>query len=270
MLIKAAINGGRSKDEHTAVPVSSDELAGDARACLNAGANAVHLHVRSTAGVESLYQDDVARTLLAVQPVCPLEVIGVSTGAWILPDTNQRLEAVSAWEVFPGFASVNFSEDGATELARLLLSRGVDVEAGLCDAANAEVFLRSGLVSRCLRILLEPQEQELASALQTVNEIEKTLDSGAREITRTLPRLLHGTEATAWPMMDEAINRGYDVRIGLEDTLVLPDGKMARDNVELLAEAISRTQEAAAGGRSNEQRAVSSKNQHSAFRLWQH
>lgn len=246
MFIKAAINGGRSKDEHAAVPVSPDELATDASACLKAGANAVHLHVRSTAGLESLDPEDVARTLLAVQPVCPLEQIGVSTGAWIVPDTAERLETVRAWEVFPGFASVNFIEEGATELARLLLSRGIEVEAGLSEADAAEVFLRSGLVNRCIRILLEPQEQEMESALETVNAIEKVLDAETTKLA--LPRLLHGTEATAWPMMQEAINRGYSVRIGFEDTLVLPDGKVAKSNVELVTEAFKRMQEAGAVG----------------------
>jgi len=83
-------------------------------------------------------------------------------------------------------------------------------------------------------VLLEPQEQEMASALETVSEIERVLESGKVEV----PRLLHGTEATSWPMMEEAIIRGYGVRIGLEDTLTLPDGVVARDNVELVAEAV--------------------------------
>lgn len=250
MLIKAAINGGRSKDENPGVPVSPHEQAAAAVECLKAGAAAIHLHVRSAAGVdgldaenerrasakESLYAEDVAPTLLVVLAVCPRSQIGISTGAWILPDTARRLQAVAAWEVLPGFASVNFSEDRAAEMARLLLSKGVELEAGLCDANAAEVFRKCGLVDRCLRVLLEPQEQEMEAALGTVSEIEKVLDSGRVE----LPRLLHGTEATAWPMMKEAINRGYDVRIGLEDTLVLPDGRMARDNAELVLEAVRR------------------------------
>jgi uncharacterized protein (DUF849 family) len=146
------------------------------------------------------------------------------------------LEAITKWNVLPGFASVNFGEEGATELAELLLSRGVDVEAGLCDADAAQIFLRSGLATRCIRVLLEPQEQELNGALEAVNAMEQVLKSGAAD----LPFLLHGTEATAWPMMDEAIARGSDVRIGLEDTLVMPDGRTARDNVELVTEAVRR------------------------------
>lgn len=254
MLIKAAINGGRTKVGHAAVPVSPHEQAAAVVECLKAGADAIHLHVRSTSTheslqseKESLYTEDVARTLLAVRSVSPNAQIGISTGAWILPDPAARLQAVAAWEVLPGFASVNFSEDGAVELAQLLLSRGVGVEAGLCDADAAEVFLKSGLAASCLRVLLEPQELE--RALETVRTIEQALESGGLEHPGPPPLLLHGTEATVWPMMDEAIKRGYDVRVGLEDTLVLPDGKIPRDNAELVTEAVRRVQARRSGRR---------------------
>ena len=238
-LIKAAINGGRKKDEHSAVPVYPDEQASAVIECLKAGADAVHLHVRSISGAESLYAGDVARTLVAVRSGSPNAKIGVSTGAWILPDPVERLKAVAAWEVLPDFASVNFSEEGAAELSRLLLSRGVNVEAGLSGSDDADVLIKSGLAARFIRVLLEPQEQEMVRALETVSKIEKVLESGRVE----LPRLLHGTEVTSWPMMEEAIIRGYGVRIGLEDTLVLPDGRVARDNSELVAEAVRKVYE---------------------------
>jgi uncharacterized protein (DUF849 family) len=238
MLIKAAINGGRTRAEHPGVPVSPAELAADVAECLKAGAGAIHLHIRTTSNddseKESLEAEDVERTIHAVRAVAPIEQIGISTGAWILPHPA-RLEAATTWKILPGFASVNFSEEGATELAKLLLSRGMEVEAGLCDAGNAQVFLQSGLATRCLRVLLEPQEQELERALEVVNAMEKVLKPEV-----DLHLLLHGTEATAWPMLEEAIARGYDVRIGLEDTMVLPDGRIAKDNVELVAEAVRR------------------------------
>src|SRR6185295_7239135 len=243
MLIKAAINGGRRRSDHQAVPVSPNELVADVVECLKAGAGAVHLHVRSTAEgseQESLAKEDVEPAVRAVLAVAPSEQIGVSTGAWILPHPA-RLQAATNWAVLPGFASVNFGEEGANELAKLLLSRGVEVEAGLCDTDAAQVFLQSGLATRCIRVLLEPQEQELKSALETVNAMERVLESGGADF----PFLLHGTEATAWPMMDEAIARGYDVRIGLEDTLVMPDGRIAKDNFELVSEAVRRVRKRA-------------------------
>ena len=235
MLIKAAINGGRTRDDHKAVPLSPAELAADVVECLQARADAIHLHVRSTSDSsekESLDKADIDRTVRAVLAVAPTKRIGISTGAWILPHPA-RLEAAKNWAVLPGFASVNFGEEGAVELAKLLLTRGVAVEAGLCDAAAAQIFMQSGLATSCLRVLLEPQEQELKNAIETVNAMEHVL----RSVAADLSFLLHGTEATAWPMMDEAIARGYDVRIGLEDTVVLPDGRTAKDNVELVTEA---------------------------------
>jgi uncharacterized protein (DUF849 family) len=51
------------------------------------------------------------------------------------------------------------------------------------------------------------------------------------------PRLLHGFGAAAWAFIELAARRGYDMRVGLEDTLVLPDGTRARDNAELVAMA---------------------------------
>jgi uncharacterized protein (DUF849 family) len=220
---------------------------------LKAGAAAVHLHVRNAtehpsspgadfeSGKESLDPTDVARTLLAVRAAAPKASIGISTGAWILPDPDARHQAVEAWQVLPGFASVNFGEVGSVELARLLLSRGVEVEVGLCDPAAAEVFVNSGLVTKCFRVLLEPQEQTMNQALETVGGIERVLNSAVLQLP---PLLLHGTEATVWPMIDEAIARGYDSRVGLEDTLVLADGSLARDNVELIIEAVRRGQAA--------------------------
>jgi uncharacterized protein (DUF849 family) len=37
--------------------------------------------------------------------------------------------------------------------------------------------------------------------------------------------------------MDEAAARGYDSRVGFEDTLELPDGTLAPNNAVLVAEA---------------------------------
>jgi uncharacterized protein (DUF849 family) len=52
-----------------------------------------------------------------------------------------------------------------------------------------------------------------------------------------LPRVQHGHDAVAWPVLEDAFVRGYDVRIGLEDTLLLPDGSRVGRNADLVAAA---------------------------------
>jgi uncharacterized protein (DUF849 family) len=46
-----------------------------------------------------------------------------------------------------------------------------------------------------------------------------------------------GMGAAAWPLFEDALSRGYDVRIGLEDVLAMPDGTIAASNADLVAAA---------------------------------
>lgn len=229
MLLKACINGARKRSEHPRLPITPDEQAVASADAIRAGAGAIHAHVRNAAGEESLEAHDVADLVAAIRARCPNVHFGVSTGAWIIPNPEQRVKTISLWPSVPDFASVNFSEEGAVDVAKVLIAAGVGVEAGLCEGRDAELFAASGLASDCLRILLEPQSQNLDEALRAVDAMETALEG------ITLPRLLHGFDATAWPLLDEATRRGYDARIGLEDTLVLRDGTRAEDNAALIA-----------------------------------
>ncbi|MCI0687245.1 MAG: 3-keto-5-aminohexanoate cleavage protein [Sporichthyaceae bacterium] len=51
------------------------------------------------------------------------------------------------------------------------------------------------------------------------------------------PMLLHGDGGCCWPVLREALRLGLDTRIGLEDTLVMPDGFPAPGNAALVVAA---------------------------------
>jgi uncharacterized protein (DUF849 family) len=233
MLLKAALNGPRPRGAHRSLPVTPEEQAAAAVESVAAGADAIHVHARGPDGNESLAAADIRRLVRAIRLAVPGTPLGVSTGAWIAGSGVEREHLVAAWSDLPDFASVNFDEVGAASLARLLLRRGVAVEAGLSDERATQCFIGTGLAGECLRVLLEPQPQELSFALGIVNRIEAALERAGVKC----PRLLHGTEATCWPLFEEAARRGYDARIGLEDTLTLPDGRPAPGNGALVAEA---------------------------------
>ena len=233
MLLEVAVNGAREPREHRALPILPEQVAEAIRAARAAGAGAAHFHVRGPDGRGSLDPASVAAAVTAVRAACGASPIGVSTGAWIVPDPRERAALVAAWRVRPDFASVNFDEAGAEEVARALVSSGVGVEAGLVNAAAARRLAAGALAPACLRVLLEPQEPDLVDALRQVRAIEAELDAAGV----ALPRLLHGVGPTAWPLLAEAARCGYDARIGLEDTLTLPDGVVARDNAALVAAA---------------------------------
>ena len=233
LLLQACLNGRRRPVDHPALPLDPERLAAAAMEAVEAGAAALHVHQRDADGAQTLAPEPCARTLLAIREACPGTPVGLTTGAWIEPDPARRLELVASWEVAPDYASVNVVEDGSVALMRLLLERGIGVEAGVWTVADAGTLLASGLADRCLRVLLEAMEPEVATALANVAAMERLLDdAGCRA-----RQLQHGEGGAAWPVLVRALEAGRDVRIGLEDVLELPDGRLAGGNGELVAAA---------------------------------
>src|SRR5688572_7286562 len=140
MLLKAALNGARRPGEHPALPLTPEALAVEAQRAITAGASALHVHAFNRQGLESLAPDDVAETIQAIRAICPHVPLGLSTGAWIVPDPARRLELIRHWEILPDFAGVNLHEEGALDVAAALLDRGVGVEAGLWNVTAVELL----------------------------------------------------------------------------------------------------------------------------------
>jgi uncharacterized protein (DUF849 family) len=232
MLIKACLNGSRRQEEHEALPLSPDALATDAFQCRQAGAGAVHIHPRGLGGHETLEPDACAAAIEAIRDRCPDLPIGLTTGLWITGSSARRLALIERWTVLPDFASVNFSEDGTDELCSLLLAKGLQVEAGLSSVADARAFVDSNFVDRCLRVLVEV-EPGASDPIRTAGVIGRVLEGSGIH----LPRVQHGHDSAAWPLLEDALLHGYDVRIGLEDTLLMPDGSYAQRNAELVTAA---------------------------------
>ena len=231
MLIKACLNGSRRPDEHDALPLSPTALASDADECKQAGAGAVHIHPRGMGGRETLEPDACAAAIEAIRDQCPGLPIGLTTGLWIVGDSARRHALISSWTVLPEFCSVNFAEPGTEELCDLLLSKGIAVEAGLSSIADARVFVESPFRERCLRVLVEIEPGGPEDPVKSAAAISRILDAGG---VRT-PRLQHGLGVCAWPVLRDALARGYDLRIGLEDTLTLRDNSRAAGNADLVA-----------------------------------
>ena len=233
MRIQACLNGARPPAFHPALPLDPAAMAREAVACVLAGADALHLHPRDATGRESLSADSVDAVLSAVRTALPETPTGISTGEWIENDQKRTLAAIAGWRLLPDYASVNFSEAGAPAVFEALARRGVGIEAGLADESDAERFLSLGLAPRTLRILVEIDLQGLEKAIATAKAV-LTLTSRLG-----CPRLLHGFDATFWPLARKAAALGLSLRVGLEDCSRLPCGSIAQDNAELVAAARS-------------------------------
>lgn len=234
MWIRACLNGPRAVGSHPALPITPSQLGAEGRRATAAGAVTLHIHPRNQAGHEVLAAEVMAAALLELRQDCPGVPLEVSTAAWIEGDGARRLACVRQWSVLPDSTGVNFGEPGAVELAQTVLARGIGVEAGLFCADDARLLVAAGLAQACNHVQIEPiLTTNIADALAIAQSIEAVLDAAGV----TTPRLLHGKDATAWPLLAYALSRSYATRIGLEDTLLLPDGRTARDNAALVQAA---------------------------------
>jgi uncharacterized protein (DUF849 family) len=238
MLIKACLNGGTTRSQHPSVPQTPGELAVDARAAHRAGAGAVHLHPRDAAtAAETLDPDAVLAAVAAVRAAVPGVPVGVTTGIWAVGvDPARRLELVARWTGpdRPDFASVNVSEPGTDELADLLTSLGIPVEAGVWSAEDADLLAASSFADRVIRVLIEPRDSDAADAVATAAAADAALDRHGIDA----PRVYHGYDLATWDVIRAALALGRDIRVGLEDTTVLPDGSRAAGNAALVAAAV--------------------------------
>jgi uncharacterized protein (DUF849 family) len=248
MIVQACLNGGKNSSYHPAVPTTIQALVADGLKVLSAGASELHLHVRGQSGVESLAPDDVDATIRALREALPGTLIGISTGAWIEKDDDRTLAYVGRWSVPPDYASVNLSEKNAPALMETLHRRGIGIEAGLAEKEDAERLIRLGLDRLSLRILVEVGEQDIDRANAVANEIMGVL----RSAPFPRPILLHGDNASAWPLARRALESGFSTRIGFEDVKVLPDGSVAASNSELVAAAVRILKETSLPGRASQ------------------
>ncbi|MCW2933099.1 MAG: hypothetical protein JWM19_4061 [Actinomycetia bacterium] len=235
--LTACLNGGTSRDEHPAVPFSPEELAAEARSAAAFGARAIHVHPRSASGAQSLEPSDVLPAVAAIRAATGLPV-GVTTGIWTVSgNTARRLALVAGWTGpdKPDFASINVNEPGIDALADLLIeSLGIPVEAGVWTVADVGLLAGSTLAPRAFQVLLEPTSRVASEAVAVASAASVAL----LERGIAVPQVHHGYGLATWQVIRWAAGAGFGVRVGLEDTTVLPDGTVAAGNGDLVAAAM--------------------------------
>lgn len=235
MRIVACLNGDRRPGAHPALPVSVRQLVEDAHAAVAAGADALHVHPRDDGGAESLEPQVVASLMEGLRSEGPDVPVSLTTSLSAESDPWRRYDLVQRWAspLLPDSVTLNLHEAGSVDLAHLLDDRRVDVEAGVWTVEAARILVATKV--RVAAVLVEPTQVALEDAERNADAILSLLDRAGVDA----PRMLHGTDATAWPLLESAVSSGYDIRIGLEDTMRLPDGSEAHDNAALVAHAAS-------------------------------
>lgn len=232
MVIKVCLNGGRTKQEHVAVPITLDEIIRDIHVLQNLGVKHFHVHLRDMNGQETFENKVLAPQMQILRQRFPNLKIGLSSNLFNGMTPEIRHRKISEWEFKPDYVSVNLSEPGSLSIWNVLKEKEIKPEAGIWTMDDAEIFVKNKLDQYCERALIEMFFEEKEEAVLQANQISAFL----KEHNNTLEQVHHGEGINTWAVIDNALEKDYGVRSGLEDTLALRNGERASGNEALYRE----------------------------------
>lgn len=240
VVIAVAPNGARrSKADHPALPLTTDEIIAEVSACRAAGAAMVHLHVRDAAGNHSLDAGRYLETMVGLRETVPDMLIQITTEAAGICTPDMQLRCLEA--VTPAFASVAVREIAqdpgvASRLYHCATERGTSIQHILYDTADLQQL------SRWWTQDIVPRVQ--SSLLFVLGHYTTGRNARAHDL---IPFIAALPEDCPWAACafgpDEgicvaaAMAFGGHVRVGFENNIRAPGGALASGNAELVQHA---------------------------------
>lgn len=227
-MIMIAPNGARkTKRDHPALPLTIAETVETARACVAAGADALHLHVRDTKGRHSLdaglYREALSE-LDRVLPELPVQITTEANGQYEVEEQLGLLRTLR-----PRWASVALRElDRAPNLARHFYAEAAEMGTTLqhivFDANDAALLGR---------LQQEKSIDETASVIVVLGRYTADANSNPADLAPLLAALppigkwmLCAFGENEHTCLVEAARRGGDLRVGFENSTTSPGGTL--------------------------------------------
>lgn len=243
--LMVAPNGAtKTQDDHPALPITLDEVTETARACVRAGADGLHLHLRDGGGghlLDSGAYREALTHLAGALPGLPVQITTEAAGRY--GPGHQKYVALNAGATLVSAAWREISrEPGAAAFYEAAAERGIAVQHILYDLSDAE-GLAATLPERLLR---DP-------ALQLIFVLGRYVEGqvSSPDMLRPFTGWMAG-EGIAPDWMLCAFGQGETdclvagrraggkCRVGFENALVNADGTRAADNAERVAEVAAR------------------------------
>ena len=240
--LMVAPNGARkTKADHPALPTSPAELAETARACGEAGATAIHVHVRDADGGHSLDAGAYRAVVAAIRAASDLRVQITTEAAGIFDVAAQIacLRAGLAPEASVALREIERAPDRLAECYRAADQAGVEVQHILYapdDLTRLLSLLEASTIPEHFTRVLFVLGRYTEGQRSAPEDLDPFLDAlGGAPLTWSVcafgPReqdcLMH------------AIRRGGQVRIGFENNHIAPDGTPFADNAAAVSALVA-------------------------------
>ena len=236
--LMVAPNGARPmKKDHPAVPITIFETAETAKACFDAGADGIHFHMRDQKGQHILDSGLCKEALSELQKKVPRMHLQVTTEAVgrYSPDAMRKL----AYDVVPPGISIGIRE---MIPSRVPSAEDINLYKNLTEAGT-----------KIQHICYEPKDIDLLSELLSLANISSDgtwcmfvighysgIVSNPENIPPFLDKLKKHNINADWAVcafakeelscLKMSINLGGKIRVGFENSILMPDGKIALNN----------------------------------------
>ena len=242
--IMVAPNGARkTTQDHPAIPVTDQELLDTAVACFDAGARALHAHIRTNEQVHLL---DVERYETLIQslgerlPELQVQVTSEAAGIYESDAQIDLLSRLKAPWVSVAIREILRSQEPQTlqPFFQQLLDKS-RVQFILYDADDFQT-----LTSLVEREIIRSESLEVLYVLgrystnqeSTPDQLDPFLELRDRAPTHVKPvrEMICAFGRGQIPCLLRAASEGMDLRIGFENGVWLPDGEIAENNAALV------------------------------------
>ncbi|EKO3825100.1 3-keto-5-aminohexanoate cleavage protein [Vibrio harveyi] len=239
--IIVAPNGAKkNKQDHAQLPMNTEEMVAEAKACQTAGSTMIHLHARDVQGRHSLEVDDNLEIYHAVKAaVGNSMIVQLTTEAVGMYSPQQQMALIKV--VKPEAASFALRElipDEQSEEQGLIFfdwiaSQGILSQIILYDQADIERYF-----SLRERGVLPKQNQHALVVLGRYHEAQQSSpwDLRALHLERFIEENVRcavcAFGAREQDSLTHAMLLGLDVRVGFENNHLSSDGQPAKSNAE--------------------------------------
>lgn len=244
LILTVAPNGAyKQPADHAAVPITADALAATAKACLDAGAAMLHMHIREPDGRHSLdaegYREALRVVHAAVGDRMVLQITSEAAGRYQAPAQIAMVRELRPEAVSIGLREIDKPEIGEAGLQAFfgwLARERVMVQVILYDVADLRRWqsLRNrGLVPDAPWFLLFVLGRYTAGQTSDPHDLLPFLaahDGGE-------PWAVCAFGATENACITAAAALGGHARVGFENNLLCKDGSTAPDNRALVRQA---------------------------------
>lgn len=251
LLIVAALNGTRTRDECPRVPLAPEEIAAEAKRAVDAGAGIVHVHARKPDGgpAYDLSYDDIVGAIRAEVDV-PISIttqrtrqtsLGTITALF---DVLRELPDLATVNVRPPAPDLPAHREEARQILEACERASVRPEPSVISVdalGDIEALYNDSLLARTPYLVLEFGPSLGAGSDRvagTPHNVLRLADAAHAQFSR-FPWVAAGQDEASPIVCAVAAAAGGHVRVGFEDAATLPDGRAATSNAQLVELAVS-------------------------------